>query len=212
MATRNGDGDTPGETDPADSQHEQRDSELVQSGQCSGVEEEEEEADEEEEGVFEGHTSLGAPLQRVQEEALPPPSTVLDLLLSRAGSVWGTSKCISKWRMAHRRGYHISQYTQDPAYKEIIMRHELDYRTSIPLPLVCAIEREVLQILQNTATDYASQLGSQHSLTQEVKQRIEDLSVRVSCKTEDDLFLPRAGVWRRALAALWALAGVWRQK
>lgn len=49
-------------------------------------------------------------------------------------SIWGTTKYISKWKMAHRRGYHINCLTDDPERKAMIMQHELDCKTSVRDP------------------------------------------------------------------------------
>ncbi|KAJ7999097.1 hypothetical protein DPEC_G00211880 [Dallia pectoralis] len=101
----------------------------------------------------------------------------------RIPSIWATAKYISKWKMAHRRGYHMNCLTDVHERKAVIMQQELDCRTSIPLPMLCMIEKAALQILQNTEKDYKSKLGANHHMTKELHEHIESLKSQLFSKT-----------------------------
>ncbi|KAK1150829.1 hypothetical protein AOXY_G33214 [Acipenser oxyrinchus oxyrinchus] len=73
------------------------------------------------------------------------------------------------------------------------MKHEVECKTSIPLPLVCIMELEAVAILERTVKDYRHKLGAKHHLTVEVQQRIDDLQMRVSgkiCNEEQQAEVP----------------------
>ncbi|KAM9523653.1 uncharacterized protein ACWYII_043217 isoform 1-T2 [Salvelinus alpinus] len=158
-----------------------------------------------------GAASEGVDEEDDDEEAGPaaqPKEKGNEDSFARMLSIWGTTKYISKWRMAHRRGYHINCLTDDPERKAMIMQHELDCKTSIPLPMVCMIEKETLQILQNIENDYKYKLGASHHLTKELHERIESLKCQVSSKVRHSEPAPEGGVlatlvgWGRALSAM----------
>ncbi|XP_041747355.2 uncharacterized protein LOC121577653 [Coregonus clupeaformis] len=200
--------------------------ETAHTAQQPTLDDSQSELDEEEDDCFVGGTGeqsdkgqSGAESEGVDEEdddddekeeagpAAQPKEKDKDSF-SRKRSIWGTTKYISKWKMAHRRGYHINCLTDDPYRKAMIMQQELDCKTSIPLPMVCMIEKETLQILQNIENDYKYKLGASHHLTKELHERIESLKCQVSSKVRHSDPAPEVGVlatlvgWCRALSAM----------
>ncbi|XP_019911371.1 uncharacterized protein catsperz [Esox lucius] len=131
----------------------------------------------------------------------------------RIPSIWATTNYISKWKMAHRRGYHVNRLTDDHERKAAIVQQELDCRTSVSLPMVCMMEKEALQILQNIKKDYKCKLGTDHHMTKELHEHIESLKSQLSSKTGESApeSAPESGPvgllgtlfqWGRALSAM----------
>ncbi|XP_071015416.1 uncharacterized protein [Oncorhynchus clarkii lewisi] len=197
--------------------------ETAHTAQQPTLDDSQSELEEEEDDGFVGGTGVqsdkgqsGAESEGVDEEdddeeagpAAQPKEKGKEDSFARMLSIWGTTKYISKWKMAHRRGYHINCLTDDPERKAMIMQHELDCKTNIPLPMVCMIEEETLQILQNIENDYKYKLGASHHLTKELHERIESLKCQVSSKVRHSEPAPEGGVlatlvgWGRALSAM----------
>nr|XP_042706156.1 uncharacterized protein LOC101935587 [Chrysemys picta bellii] len=52
--------------------------------------------------------------------------------LSGMGStVWTIGSRISHWRLAHQRGYHVDQLTQNQSYRHRLRKHERDCKAAI---------------------------------------------------------------------------------
>ncbi|MEE6519922.1 hypothetical protein FKM82_017698 [Ascaphus truei] len=76
----------------------------------------------------------------------------------------------------------IQEQLSIPKDVELIEKHENDCKTSLPLPLICTMEKEVLQILINTYRDYRSQLGVNHRHTREAAERMEIMKQQTAAK------------------------------
>ncbi|XP_025043823.2 cation channel sperm-associated auxiliary subunit zeta isoform X1 [Pelodiscus sinensis] len=96
-------------------------------------------------------------------------------LAGRSSSIWTMGNRISHWRLAHQRGYHLDQLTQDKSYRHRVRKHERDCKAAVPLPLLELMEEEVLAILTETLKDYRQHLGARHPLTHQMEQRMEQL-------------------------------------
>ncbi|XP_062320633.1 uncharacterized protein LOC134022900 [Osmerus eperlanus] len=127
-------------------------------------------------------------------------------------STWDLMCYINKWKRAHSIGHHINMLTRDPGRKALIIQHELQCKTSIPLPVVCMLEGEALQILREIEKEYMYNFGATHPLTLEAQQNIEKLETQVTAKegnrpVPEKGWLQRVLRWGRTLAI--RLGGSW---
>ncbi|XP_063072645.1 uncharacterized protein LOC134463364 [Engraulis encrasicolus] len=102
--------------------------------------------------------------------------------LSRKLSVWDTSKYISKWKLAHILQYHLKTFCNDETHRKFVAQQERDCKSSVPLPIVCMMEKEALSILEKTERTYRSRFGANHQLTKDVQERISALRTRLAAR------------------------------
>ncbi|XP_075795180.1 cation channel sperm-associated auxiliary subunit zeta isoform X2 [Pelodiscus sinensis] len=55
-------------------------------------------------------------------------------LAGRSSSIWTMGNRISHWRLAHQRGYHLDQLTQDKSYRHRVRKHERDCKAATRVP------------------------------------------------------------------------------
>ncbi|XP_039337532.1 uncharacterized protein LOC120368888 isoform X3 [Mauremys reevesii] len=100
---------------------------------------------------------------------------------------------ISHWRLAHQRGYHVDQLTQNQYYRHRLRKHERDCKAAVPLPLLGLMEEEVLAILTETLKDYRRHLGARHPLTHHMEQRMEQLRQQLGARSTGSGGVGQAG-------------------
>ncbi|XP_067400510.1 cation channel sperm-associated auxiliary subunit zeta [Emydura macquarii macquarii] len=124
------------------------------------------------------------PAAETSETSAHPAQLDSHTILPRIGSsIWAIGNRISHWRLAHQRGYHLDQLTQDKSYKHRLRKHERDCKAAVPLPLLGLMEEEVLAILTETLKDYRRHLGAGHPLTHQVEQRVEQLRQELGARS-----------------------------
>ncbi|KAG6939500.1 hypothetical protein G0U57_001600, partial [Chelydra serpentina] len=100
-----------------------------------------------------------------------------------SSTIWTIGNRISHWRLAHQRGYHVDQLTQNQSYRHRLRKHERNCKAAVPLPLLGLMEEEVLAILTETLKDYRRHLGARHPLTHHMEQRMEQLRQQLRARS-----------------------------
>ncbi|XP_067877797.1 uncharacterized protein [Heterodontus francisci] len=95
---------------------------------------------------------------------------------------WSFSRQLGKWKKSQSKRVQFDQMVKDTSYREFLKRHELEMKATLPLPLITAMEQEVLHILEESVKDYQQYLGNQHNLTQQMRHRIRDLRLTIERK------------------------------
>nr|XP_020657406.1 rRNA-processing protein EBP2-like [Pogona vitticeps] len=97
-------------------------------------------------------------------------------------SVWSMGQRISHWRMAHNRVSQAEQNLQEKVYKQRLLKHERETKTTVPLPLQEKIEEEVLAILMDTYKDYQKKLGMHHPLTTQMEEQVDKIYLQLHAR------------------------------
>ncbi|XP_074861642.1 cation channel sperm-associated auxiliary subunit zeta isoform X2 [Carettochelys insculpta] len=119
-------------------------------------------------------------------ETSAPVAQQLESLSTISGmgsSAWTMGNRITHWRLAHQRGYHLDQLTQDKTYRRRVRKHENNCKAAVPLPLLELMEEEVLAILTETLKDYRRRLGARHPLTHQMEQRMQQLRQQLEARS-----------------------------